>query len=135
MYLVFKLIVILIGWSFILNAQAATHRPQDFLDSIKGKKNEGELIVQHFCANCHAAKPLIVLGAPRIGQEKDWDSRINVRIKDLLQHTTEGINAMPPRGGCFECSDDQLILAILAMLPEDLKKRLLLDLKVYKKNS
>jgi cytochrome c5 len=40
----------------------------------------------------------------------------------LFQHTDEGLNAMPSRGGCFECSDKQLMLAIRAMLPETTKK-------------
>jgi len=36
----------------------------------------------------------------------------------LLEHTSEGFGAMPARGGCFECTDEQLELAILAMLPK-----------------
>ena len=39
-------------------------------------------------------------------------------IDGLFKHTDEGFNAMPARGGCFECSDRQLKLAIAAMLPQ-----------------
>jgi len=101
---------------------AATHHPQDFLNAIKGTKDEGEQVVQHFCADCHAERPLIPLGAPRIKQHTDWDGRIKLGIDKLLQHTDEGLNAMPPRGGCFECTDEQLKSAIAAMLPDSLKK-------------
>jgi cytochrome c5 len=97
---------------------AASHRPQDFVQQIKGQKDEGEQIVQHFCVNCHAAQPLIPLGAPRIGFKKDWQSRLQPGMAALFQHTNEGFNAMPARGGCFECNDDQLMLAIIAMLPK-----------------
>ncbi len=97
---------------------AATHHPQDFLQSIQNSPHEGEKIVQHFCANCHAEKPLIQLGAPRIGCTEDWKLRVKQGLDMLLKHTTEGVNAMPARGGCFECTDEQLKLAIEAMLPK-----------------
>ena len=100
---------------------AASHHPQDFLKRISGSPNEGALIVKHYCANCHALKPQIQLGAPRIGQSEDWNSRIKQGIDSLFTHTDEGINAMPARGGCFECSDKQLMLAIEYMLPKKAK--------------
>lgn len=103
------------------SSYAETHRPQDFLQSIKGSKNEGAQIISHFCSSCHADKPLIELGAPKINSKEDWSPRIKQGLATLFAHTEEGFNAMPPRGGCFECSDEQLHLAILAMLPKALK--------------
>lgn len=97
---------------------AASHHPQDFLEHIAGDPDEGQQIVQHYCANCHAQKPIIPLGAPRIGQVNDWKLRVKQGMDVLFKHTDEGFNAMPPRGGCFECSDKQLKLAIAAMLPK-----------------
>ena len=104
---------------------SASHHPQDFLNHISGSRDEGEQIVQHYCANCHALKPIIQLGAPRIGESADWNPRIKRGLDVLFKQTDEGINAMPARGGCFECSDHQLMLAIVAMLPETAKKSLL----------
>lgn len=98
---------------------STTHHPQDFLEQIKGSPDEGTQIRDHFCMNCHGEKPLISLGAPRVKEASDWDPRIKAGIQLLLKHSREGFNAMPPRGGCFECSDDQLTLAIVAMLSED----------------
>lgn len=100
--------------------QASGHNPQQILDSIRGSKNEGEQIVRHFCASCHAVKPLIELGAPKLNQLADWQSRVKSGRDILLKHTEEGLGAMPARGGCFECSDLQLQLAIEAMLPKSL---------------
>jgi cytochrome c5 len=97
---------------------SASHHPQEFLNQIAGKSDEGEQIVQHFCSNCHAVKPLIPLGAPRIGSVSDWGNRIKQGHSILLQHTMDGYGAMPARGGCFECSDEQLMLSIMAMLPQ-----------------
>lgn len=99
-------------------AWSASHHPQDFLKQIAGAADEGEQIVQHYCANCHAEKPLIPIGAPRIARDEDWKPRLKQSLNVLLNHTMEGLNAMPPRGGCFECTDEQLMLAVLSMLPE-----------------
>ena len=107
-----------------LPSWSASHHPQDFLHKIAGKPDEGLQIVQHYCANCHATKPIIQLGAPRIGLLSDWMPRIKKGRPALFKNTDEGFNAMPARGGCFECTDKQLLLAILAMLPESVSKSL-----------
>jgi len=108
--------IILLTGNMPVNANS--HHPQEFLQSISGTKNEGEQIYNHFCVNCHANKPLISLGAPRIGVKSDWQLRLKQGMEVLFKHTDEGMNAMPARGGCFECTDKQLMLAILFMLPK-----------------
>lgn len=78
---------------------------------------------------------MISLGAPEIGNERAWGARLKQGMEVLFKHTDEGFNAMPPRGGCFECTDKQLILAIIAMVPKQAQKGLLnnlLDHKEYK---
>lgn len=111
-------------WIFLLadilvqSTFAASHHPQDFLNKVTGSKDEGQQIVQYYCSNCHAVKPLIQIGAPRIGEAADWEPRTKQSIDVLFKHTDEGFNAMPARGGCFECSDRQLKLAIVAMIPK-----------------
>ncbi len=107
---------------FQLPVYAESHHPQEFLQSISGTKHEGEQIYNHFCVNCHASKPLIPLGAPRIGEEADWKMRLKQGMKALFEHTNEGMNAMPSRGGCFECTDEQLMRAIQYMLPKQPKR-------------
>jgi cytochrome c5 len=125
----YKLILFL----FFAPVFADSHHPQEFLKAISGSKNEGEQIYNHFCVNCHAQKPVIPLGAPRIGIESDWLLRVKQGINVLFKHTNEGLNAMPSRGGCFECTDDQLLLSILEMVPEKDKKVLLNELSGFKK--
>jgi cytochrome c5 len=113
---------------------ADTHHPQEFLKSISGAKNEGEQIYNHFCVNCHAQKPLIPIGAPRIEVESDWELRLKQDVSVLYIHTDEGFNSMPPRGGCFECTDQQLILATVQLVPKRNKKVLLNELLAYLKS-
>ena len=103
---------------------SASHHPQEFLKKIKGSHDEGAQIVQHYCVNCHALKPIIPLGAPRMGYSSDWDPRSKHGLDALFKNTDEGFNAMPARGGCFECTDQQLMLAILYMLPKQVIKAL-----------
>lgn len=110
---------ILLLWSSM--SWTASHHPQDFLKRITGSKNEGQQIVQHYCAMCHAEKPMIALGAPRTGHLKDWEPRMKSGFDKIWSHTIEGFNAMPARGGCFECTDEQLMLAIKALLPRDFR--------------
>lgn len=104
---------------------AASHKPQAFLAEVSGKPNEGQRIVSHFCSVCHAEKPQIPMGAPREGIENDWQERAKKGFVRLCENTANGFGSMPARGGCFECSDKQLELAILALLPEKIKKQLL----------
>ncbi|MFY7697544.1 MAG: c-type cytochrome [Legionella sp.] len=121
---------------FILSpiALAKSHRPQDFLLDIEGKANEGQLIVKHYCSNCHASKPLINLGAPRINSDRDWRLRVQQDFALLFQHTDQGIHMMPARGGCFECTDYQLLLAILAIIPEKESKKIIKNHKEFIRN-
>ncbi len=107
---------------FVAHTESVKHHPQDFLTSIQGKPDEGKQIVQHFCSNCHDQRPLINLGAPRPGEKADWLVRLNQGFEILFKHSSEGYHAMPPRGGCFECSDEQLKKAIQVMLPSTEEK-------------
>jgi cytochrome c5 len=113
---------------------AETHHPQEFLQAIKDHHDEGSKIYEHFCANCHAPEPLIQVGAPVLRKSKDWDARLQAGGATLLKHCFEGLNLMPARGGCFECSDRQLISAILYMLPSTTKSGIIEELKEYNKN-
>lgn len=127
-----KILTVVLFNLLFFQTYAATHNPQQFLDEIRGSKDEGEQIIQQFCASCHATKPMIELGAPKINQMNDWIPRVPQGLHSLIKHVEEGFGAMPARGGCFECSDLQLRLAVLALLPKSLQKELLEQEKVHK---
>ena len=57
------------------------------------------------CASCHGAG---VLGAPVPGKADQWASRIAQGTDSLYKHAINGFNAMPPKGGCMDCSDDDI---------------------------
>lgn len=110
-----------------LPVMAGSHHPQAFLERVAGLPDEGPQIVEHFCSTCHAANPMIPLGAPKPGVISDWSARLEQGLDILFKHADEGLRAMPPRGGCFECTEKQLWLAIAALLPVDEQKKILED--------
>lgn len=104
---------------FVSIASATEHHPEAFLASIQGSPTAGEQIYTHFCANCHAEKPFIPVHAPCIGKAADWAPFTQSQTAEqMLKVVDVGYGAMPPRGGCFECSDDDLKAAITFMLPK-----------------
>lgn len=92
------------------------HYPATFVKQLKGDPLAGQKIFQEFCSACHANPPIIDIPAPRIGDKKAWQRRRQMGMPVLLKVTINGIGAMPARGGCFECSDQQLQETILYML-------------------
>ncbi|RDI43358.1 c-type cytochrome [Aquicella lusitana] len=92
------------------------HYPAIRVRQLLGDPQAGEKIFNEFCATCHAAPPLVDVNAPRIGDKKRWQTLRRVNTKTLLAITLKGAGAMPARGGCFECSDEQLQAAIQYMV-------------------
>jgi len=84
------------------------HYPALFVKQLAGDKEAGRKIFKEFCASCHAKEPVIDVNAPKIGDQKAWQSRKKLGLENLLKITFSGVGAMPARGGCFECSDAQL---------------------------
>lgn len=103
----------------LANTAPQYHHPQQFIASLKGDKNAGQKIYQHYCALCHAKNPRIPLGAPRKGIKADWQQRSKKGIDGLLKSIDGGLGAMPARGGCFECSDELLKKSIVYLLSDE----------------
>jgi cytochrome c5 len=68
--------------------------------------NTPEQIYQKTCGVCHANG---VANAPKKGDKAQWQIRLDQRgIEGLYLSAIEGRNAMPPKGLCGECTDDQI---------------------------
>jgi len=74
-----------------------------------GDGRSGEAVYNQACAACHAGG---VLGAPKPGDAGDWEDRLAQGMDVLMDHSINGFNAMPPRGGCGNCSDEEIEAAI-----------------------
>ncbi len=53
------------------------------------------------CILCHASG---VAGAPQFGDVDQWAPRLEKGMGALVTSVDEGLNSMPPKGMCFECS-------------------------------
>jgi cytochrome c5 len=76
---------------------------------------DGQKIYQESCQACHAAG---VAGAPKLGDKEAWAPRIAKGNEALFSSVSNGLNAMPPKGGCMSCSEDGLRAAIEYMVEQ-----------------
>jgi cytochrome c5 len=67
------------------------------------------------CAACHDTG---AAGAPRKGDEAEWNRRFGQGFDTLLSHAINGIGAMPARGGDPSLSDDDMRQVVAYMLAE-----------------
>jgi cytochrome c5 len=72
----------------------------------------GEQVYNQFCFACHAAG---IGGAPKVHNGEEWAPRLAQDAAVMWEHTLKGLNAMPPRGTCMGCSDDELHAATAFM--------------------
>ena len=73
----------------------------------------GQQVYDQFCFACHATG---VGGAPLFGDAGQWAERRDKGMDALMASTLNGINAMPAKGTCMNCSDDELSAAVTYIL-------------------
>lgn len=74
-----------------------------------GKPRDGATVYNSICTACHAAG---LAGAPKTGDKAAWAPRIATGLEALLKSAINGKNAMPPRGGGADLSDDEIKAAV-----------------------
>jgi cytochrome c5 len=79
-----------------------------------GAARTADDIIGKHCGACHTAG---VLDAPKIGDSAAWKARADAAggLDGILATAISGINSMPPKGTCADCSDDELRAAIEKM--------------------
>ncbi|MEH6519427.1 MAG: c-type cytochrome [Halioglobus sp.] len=68
------------------------------------------------CAVCHEPG---TSGAPKSGDADAWELRMARGMDALVQSVNRGLNAMPPKGMCFDCSDQDFTALIEYMAFSD----------------
>jgi len=58
--------------------------------------------------NCFACHGTGAAGAPLLGEAEVWEEKLAKGIDEVMANVINGINAMPARGLCAGCSDDDL---------------------------
>lgn len=60
-----------------------------------------EAVFNRSCGVCHNGQlPM----APKKGDAAAWEPRLKQGMDTLVQHVTNGLNAMPPKGMCMDCT-------------------------------
>ncbi len=80
-----------------------------------GAARSGKAIYDSSCFICHAAG---IGGAPKFQNAEDWAPRIAKGLDAVWESTLNGLNAMPARGTCMDCSDDELRAGMDYMLDD-----------------
>lgn len=89
---------------------SATHKPIAAVAQARVK----QIYTEH-CFVCHQAGGA---GSPKTGVAADWNPRIKQGLDMLLQHTKEGLNFMPAKGACSQCSEIELAAVIKYILAQ-----------------
>jgi cytochrome c5 len=73
----------------------------------------GDQVYNGACAACHATG---AAGAPKTGDSGAWAARVEKGMETLVKHVINGYNAMPARGLCADCSDQEIADSVAYMV-------------------
>jgi len=102
----------------VLAATAEPDEPQAVVEppaDTRAASADGQKIYQTSCQVCHVAG---VAGAPKLGDKDAWAPRIAKGNDVLFSSVKNGLNAMPPKGTCMSCSEDELRAAMEYMVKQ-----------------
>lgn len=72
----------------------------------------GADVYNTYCAACHGTG---AMGAPKAGDKGAWKDRLGKGFNKTLANAINGLNLMPPKGTCGDCSDEEIGNAIKHM--------------------
>jgi len=74
---------------------------------------DGKAVYESVCTACHSVG---VAGAPKFGDTAAWAPRIAKGMETLVNHAVNGFNAMPAKGGCSSCPDEEIANGVQYMV-------------------
>ncbi len=75
----------------------------------KSLNDPGKTIYENYCAGCHTTG---LHGAPKYGDTLRWNTAIKKGQAKLYLNTIHGIGAMPAKGTCLACNDEDIQQAV-----------------------
>ena len=100
------LVLLVGGQSSLADSESPDGHRQD---SLLQQQRGGEEVFEQACFSCHGTG---FYGAPVIGDIFAWEDLLLKGEQALLKSTIEGLNSMPARGGCANCSDADIQAAL-----------------------
>lgn len=73
----------------------------------------GEEVYKTKCFACHMTG---AAGAPKLEDAAAWAPRLAAGKDALVASVTNGKNAMPPKGTCFDCTPEEIDAAVQHMM-------------------
>ena len=72
--------------------------------------SEGFNAEQKYMASCFACHSTGAAGAPKVGagMAVEWEPRLEKGLDTIVQNAINGVNTMPAKGLCFDCSDEDI---------------------------
>ena len=73
---------------------------------------------QKYMASCFACHSTGAAGAPKVGAGMiiEWESRLEKGLDAVVANAVNGVNAMPAKGLCFDCNEDDIRALVEYML-------------------
>lgn len=84
-------------------------------ESASSEPRSGSEVYDAACAACHVSG---AAGAPVTGDAGAWEGRVDKGLETLVSHAINGFNAMPAKGGCSSCSDEEIEVAVEYMVDQ-----------------
>lgn len=78
-------------------------------------ERSGEYVYNTYCFACHNTG---AANAPVLSDAEVWNALIKKGEPALLKVSIQGRGAMPRRGSCFDCTDEEIQRALHYMLQE-----------------
>jgi len=73
---------------------------------------------QKYMASCFACHSTGAAGAPKVGDGMavEWEPRLEKGLDAVVANTVNGLNTMPAKGLCFDCTEDDLRAIVQYMI-------------------
>ena len=92
----------------------AQERSQTRCLPYNGPVRSGKQVYEYACKTCHDRT---TQGAPLPDDDIEWGMRARKGMNVLMKHVREGYkDLMPEKGGCRNCSEEELLASVLYIL-------------------
>lgn len=98
-------------------AAEATAQPEPAVQEVAAADSGFDVEAQYqmSCFACHATG---AAGAPILGDAEAWNTRMEKGMDAVMANVLNGVNAMPAKGLCMDCSDDNLRVLVDYMISQ-----------------
>ena len=102
----FAKLIAVFGAVFFISVGIADQKPSIDLAQL----SDGFNAEQKYMASCFACHSTGAAGAPKVGEgmAEEWEPRLEKGLDAVVANAINGINTMPAKGLCFDCTDDDL---------------------------